>query len=334
MDVPEHTPQSRAELDKDLMLDLCRTMSYIRAVDERMQSLIRSGQVTNSFNPTRGQEAMAVGVAAAMAPGDYFCTTWRGMHDQLARGVDLGRLFAEYFGRSDGLCSGKGGPMHIFDASKGLLLTSGIVGGGLTVAAGIGLACKLLNNGRICVANFGDGASNIGAFHEALNLASVWQLPVVFACQNNRYAEYTPYSVSTSVDRISTRAVAYGMPGNTVDGTDPLAVFAAMRAAVIRAREGGGPSLVEGILWRMGGQTVGDDQAYVPASYFADAEQNDPVPTFRKRVVVQGYSTASELADMDAEIKSAIDAAVAFALASEAPHSTELLTDVYAGGAA
>ena len=220
--------------------------------------------------------------------------------------------------------------MHITHPASGLMVTTGIVGGGIPIANGLALATQLRGEDRVTVCNFGDGASNIGAFHEALNLAAVWHLPVIFLCQNNGYAEHTAQSDSTPVERIAQRAEAYAMAGVTVDGNDPIAMYAAVAAAVERAREGGGPTLLEATTFRFMGHFVGDDSSYIDGDELAAAMAADPVPAFRARLVADNHASEADLVAIEKRIAIEVAAAAEFALSSPFPDVSELRVDVYA----
>jgi pyruvate dehydrogenase E1 component alpha subunit len=304
-------------------------MTQVRQCEERLRTLIMSGQIRIAIWLPWGQEAVAAGVAAALRPDDYVVTTYRGMHDQLAKGVALKPLWAEYLGKASGLCKGKGGPMHIADPASGLVAASGIVGGGIPIANGCALASKLRGDGKVTVCNFGDGASNIGGFHEALNLAALWRLPVIFLCQNNGYAEHTAASDSQVNAHVADRAAGYGMVGVTVDGNDPVAVFSAVDEAVARARNGAGPTLVEAVAYRFAGHYLGDMQSYVPEEWLAAAAAADPVPAFRARLLQTGDASEEDLQAIEKRVGAELDEAVAFAMSSPDPDPAELLRDVY-----
>ena len=220
--------------------------------------------------------------------------------------------------------------MHITHPASGCMVTTGIVGASMPIACGLGLASHLRGDGRVTIANFGDGASNIGAFHESLNLASVWKLPVVFVCQNNQYAEHTPMRVGTAIDRIADRAASYSMPGVNVDGNDPVAVYAAAREAIERARGGGGPTLIEAVTFRFNGHVIGDAGDYIPKDEYAAAKLKDPYPAFRTFLVEQGHGDEAELDAIDAAVRAEIEEAVRFAYDSPFPELIELKRDVFA----
>jgi len=244
--------------------------------------------------------------------------------------VPMDQLWAEIAGKVTGTCKGKGGPMHITHPASGVMVTTGIVGSSMPIANGLALAAQIRGEDRVAVAYFGDGASNIGAFHESLNLAAIWKLPVVFVCQNNRYGEHTKYEASTAAKKISDRAAGYQMPGVTVDGNDPLAMYAAAREAVERARAGGGPTLIEAMTFRFHGHVFGDMDGYMGKGEKDAWIAKDPVPAFRAWLVEQGHVAEGELAALEAGIDKQIDAAVEFALSSAVPDVAELRRDIFA----
>jgi pyruvate dehydrogenase E1 component alpha subunit len=308
-------------------------MTKIKQCDERLRSMLIAGHVALLYHPPRGQEAISAAVTVNLNPDDYVVTTYRGMHDQLAKGVPLKELWAEYLGKVTGCCKGKGGPMHITHVTSGLMVNTGIVGSGIPIANGLALASQLKGDGRVVVANFGDGASNIGAFHEALNMAQLWKLPVVFVCQNNRYGEHTAIADHQAVEHISDRAAGYGMVGVTVNGNDPAEMWAAARTAIDRARRGDGPTLIEALTYRFGGHYFpGDPGDYMPKQEYDAALAADPVPAFRARLIAEGHASEDDLAAIEKRIEGELDEAVQFALDSPFPDLAELLTDVYAEG--
>jgi TPP-dependent pyruvate/acetoin dehydrogenase alpha subunit len=312
------------------LVGIYRTAKLIQLVDERIRGLLMSGEIALSYYSPRGQEIVAAATAASLRPEDYVVTTYRGIHDQIAKGVPLRPLLAEYFGKVDGSCKGKGGPMHVTHPDSGVMLTTGIVGSGLPIANGLALAAQLRGEPRVVVTNFGDGASNIGAFHEALNLASLWTLPVIFLCQNNGYAEHTLFANGTSCASIADRAGGYGMPGVTVDGNDPQHMFDAAAVAIDRARAGGGPTLLEARTFRFMGHFFGDDSSYIDPDIYADRLARDPVPALRSALLAEGHAEEAELAAIEQEHTRQIDDAVEFARASDYPDVAELGRDIYA----
>jgi pyruvate dehydrogenase E1 component alpha subunit len=306
-------------------------MVLIAACDDALRRAISAGTVTMAYYSPRGQEAVAAGFAAALRDDDHLVTTYRGLHDHIAKGVPLRPLLAEMLGRAAGTGKGKGGPMHVVWPDAGLMLTTGVVGSGLPIACGLAWAGQRAGNGRVTVASFGDGASNIGAFHEACNLAAVWRLPVVFLCQNNRYGEHTAFADHQRTERVSDRAAAYAMPGVTIDGNDPLAVHAAVSAAVDRARGGDGPTLIEAVTYRLYGHVFGDRMTYVPAGELDAAWSAEPVGRFRLRLIDTGILTEETAQEIEAECGRLVAETLDDVLTLAEPGADELLTDVVAG---
>jgi TPP-dependent pyruvate/acetoin dehydrogenase alpha subunit len=320
-------PETR--VDKSILVDIYRRMALIQRSDERFRAVIKSGKIVAPYYSPRGQEAIPAAVSVNLTDDDYICTIYRGIHDMLAKGVPSRLLWAEIAGKATGTCKGKGGPMHITHPESGVMVTTGIVGSSMPIANGLALAAQIRGEKRVAVAYFGDGASNIGAFHEALNMAAVWKLPVLFVCQNNGYGEHTRYELATSAKQISDRAIGYQMPGVTVDGNDPLAVYAAAREAVARARAGEGPTLIEARTFRFFGHVFGDADAYMAQGEKEAAMARDPVPRFRSWLI-EGGVPEGDLATLEAAIEHEIDEAVAFALDSPVPDLAELQRDVLA----
>lgn len=320
---------NRATPDAATQLEIYRRMALIKANDERSRKVIMSGRLVMPYYSPRGQEVIPSAISVNLTDDDYICTIYRGSHDQLAKGLPLKDLWAEVAGRTTGTCKGKGGPMHVTYPSKGIMVTTGIVGSTMPIANGLAWGSQLKGDGRVTVASFGDGASNIGAFHESLNLAAVWKLPVVFVCQNNEWGEHTTYDKTSNVP-VADRAAAYGMPGERVDGNDPFAMFAAAKQAIDRARAGEGPTLIEAMTYRFFGHVFGDQDAYMDKARKAEAMANDPVPRFRAKLIETGVASEDQLAAMEAGIEAEIDEAVEFALASPFPGVEELSRDVFA----
>jgi TPP-dependent pyruvate/acetoin dehydrogenase alpha subunit len=314
---------------RDTLVDIYRRATLIKQNDERFRSAIKSGKLAMVYYSPRGQEIIPSAVSVNLTNRDYIVTIYRGIHDMLAKGVPVKLLWAELGGRVTGTCKGKGGPMHVTHPASGVMVTTGIVGASLPIANGLALAAQLRGEDRVAIAYFGDGASNIGAFHEALNLASVWKLPVVFVCQNNQYGEHTKLAKSTAVPNVALRAVAYQMPGITVDGNDPLAMYRVSKEAIDRARSGGGPTLIEANTFRFFGHVLGDNDAYMDSGQKAAAMARDPVPLYRAWLISAGHATDGELSQMEAEIEEEIDAALEFTLGSAFPDAAELRRDVF-----
>jgi len=317
------------QIDPKVLVEIYRKMTLLKQNDERFRAVIQSGRIVGSYYSTRGQEVIPSAISVNLNSDDYVCTIYRGIHDSLAKGAPMKALWAEIAGRATGSCKGKGGPMHITHPGVGVMVTTGVVGSSMPIANGLAWASQIRGDGKIAVANFGDGAANIGAFHESLNLASVWKLPVVFVCQNNRYAEHTKFEVGTAIDQISKRAAAYSMPGVTVDGNDPLAMYAAAKEAVDRARAGEGPSLIEAMTFRFHGHLLGDMDAYMDPGEKEGWIKKDPVPAFRTWLIAQGHATEDQLGAMERAIASEIEDAMNFALSSPYPDAAEMRRDVY-----
>jgi acetoin:2,6-dichlorophenolindophenol oxidoreductase subunit alpha len=325
---------TESSVGAETRIRLYRTAARILAFDEKYRSLMHGGEIGGTYYSPRGQEFAAACVADHLCRRDYVVTTYRGVHDQIAKGVPLRDLWAEHLGKATGSCRGKGGPIHVTSPAHGLMLTTGVAGAGLPIANGLALASKLRNTGQVTVANFGDGAGNTGAFHESLNLASIWKLPVVFVCQNNWWAANTRLEAATSVSNIADRADGYSMPGVTVDANDPVALYKAAGRAIDRARRGEGPTLLEALTYRLCGHYFGDEDEYIPEAERMAAVAADPVPRYRRRLLDEGLATAAQLDDIDLAAKHEVDDAVAWAFEQPLPDPTELATDVYAPDAA
>ena len=312
------------------LLDIYRRMIRIERNDDATRAQIRRGRITAPYYSARGQEVIPAAISHLLNDDDKICTIYRGIHDMVAKDMPLRPLWAEITGRVDGTCKGKGGPMHLTYPEKGIMVTTGIVGSSMPIANGFGWAALLDGSRQVTIAYFGDGASNIGAFHEALNLASVWKLPVIFVCQNNGFAEHTRYENGTSVDRIAKRAIGYGMPGFTVDGNDPDAMYAAAFEAIERARNGEGPTLLECKTFRFMGHVFGDDDKYMTQEEKDAAIAIDPLPRFRRRLIDDGIATEADLETMKTAIEDEVQDAIAFALDCDYPSVDELRRDVFA----
>ena len=315
-------------MDREKLLDIyTRTMRAARS-DEKFRSLLMTGKLAVLYYTYRGQELASAAMMAALEPTDYLVTTYRGQHDQITKGVPFGPLYAEIAGRVTGTCKGKGGSMHITHPESGVMVTTGVVGSGLPIANGLALASQNRGDKRVTVTCFGDGATNIGAFHEAMNMAQLWQLPVIFFCQNNRYGEHTAFADHTKVSSIASRAAAYNMRAVTVDGNDAEAMYAAAQDAVDRARAGEGPTLIEAMCYRMLGHFFGADFSYMPAEHLAEMAAADPLPRLRSLMLERQF-TETELDAIVAGIDAELDAAAEFAFASALPGPEELTIDVF-----
>lgn len=316
--------------DAAQLLEIYSKATLIKQNDDHIVRQIKAGRLVCPFYSTRGQEIIPSALSILLNDDDYVSTIYRGTHDMVAKGFPLPDMWAELAGRVTGTCKGKGGPMHLTCAEKGVMVTTGIVGSSMPIATGLGWAARLKDKGQVSIANFGDGASNIGAFHESLNMAALWELPVIFICQNNRFAEHTSFANSTKIERISTRAAGYGMPGVTVNGNDADEMYGAAKEAVDRARAGGGPTLIEAITFRFNGHVLGDAGHYIPKEQLAAAKEADPVPALRARLIAEGIATDAELSAIEADFKQQIEAAANAALAAPYPDVVELKRDVFA----
>ncbi len=331
MTSPEVAPSSIG-IAGDRRLHLYRMMLDARLFEETAHKLFFEGLVKGTSHLATGQEAVAAGFAAAMRPDDLSFCTYRGHTHTLLRGADMARLMAELLGRANGICGGKGGSMHLTQVDVGAMGSYAIVGAHLPIAAGAAWAAQARGSGQVAVAFFGDGATNIGAFHEALNLAAVWDLPVVFVCENNLYMEYTPIGAVTAVPNpAADRASAYGLEGIVVDGNDVEAVYAVASAALEKARSGGGPSLIEAKTYRHGGHSRADPGAYRPDEEVQEWLSRDPLPAFRARLEASGID-ASVLDEVEAEAKATVAAATEVARSAPIPAPESLETQVWADG--
>ena len=312
------------------LLEIFRRAITIRLNDERVIKEMMSGRLVTPYYSARGQEIIPSSVMLNMNNDDYLSTIYRGTHDMVAKGFPLDLMWAELAGRITGSCKGKGGTMHLTHPETGSMVTTGIVGSSMPIATGLGWAAKLNGKQQVALACFGDGACNIGAFHESLNFAAVFNLPVIFLCQNNRYAEHTSMKKSTKVERYSTRAAGYGMEGVTVNGNDPEEMYGAAKWAIDRARAGEGPTFIEAMTFRFNGHLIGDPGEYIPKSEMENYKANDPVPQLRQRLLDDGIADSASLEAIEAGIKDRIEAAVTAAYAADYPDVAELKRDVFA----
>ena len=319
-------------VDRATRLNLYRSMTNIRLVEKRAYDLFLQNQIKGTSHLALGQEAIAAGFGVAMRPDDYTFATYRGHAHTLARGASMTGVMAELLGRANGLMAGRGGSMHLTDVEHGMMGSYAIVGAHLPIAAGAAWSAQLRGSGQAVVCFFGDGATNIGAFHEALNLAAVWRLPVVFVCENNQYMEYTPIRAVTAVPRpAADRAAAYGLAPIVVDGNDADLVCAAARTALKLARAGGGPTLIEALTYRHGGHSRADPGKYRPQSEVDEWLARDPLPAYRSRLTAAGVDS-HVLDHIDARAREAVDRATEEAKAGAPPGEELLLTEVWADG--
>ena len=319
-----------AGLDPGRLHDMLRTMLAIRQFDQRALELYREGVMRGTTHPYIGMEGVAVGTCAALRPGDRITSTHRGHGHCLAKGGDPRLMMAELLGKATGYCKGKGGSMHIADVDAGILGANGIVGGGIGLATGAALAAQLAGRDEVTVCFFGDGALNQGVLHESANLAAIWNLPVVYVCENNQYAMSARADKFTSVPDPTVRASAYGFPGFSCDGMDVLAVYRTAADAVARARAGTGPSLVVCVTYRFFGHHVGDPLNYRDPAEVDVWRARDPIERFRRELIEHGVMTAEQAEALQADVVREIEAAIAFARSSPEPEVDTLMEDIYA----
>jgi pyruvate dehydrogenase E1 component alpha subunit len=305
-------------------------MVLMKAADDRLSKGIGTGEFMCVYWPSRGQEAVAAAMGVTLRTDDRLVTTYRGLHDLIGKGVPLEEIYGEMMGRTAGASRGKGGTMHIAKPEVGVMLSTGIVGAGPPVGVGLAMAAKRSGSDRVTVVSFGDGATNTGSFHEAANMAALWDLPMVLVCQNNQYAEMTPTEHTMKIETVAQRAAGYGMPGVRVDGNDPLAVAEALAEAIGRARDGQGPTFIECVTFRFRGHYFGDRAPYIPKAQLDAALAADPVPRFREHLVDSGIATDEELAGIDEGALIKVEEAIQAVLSSDAPSADELDRDVYA----
>jgi len=318
------------QLPREMLVGMYRKMLEIRFFEEKVFDLYGQNLVPGTIHLYAGEEAIAVGVCTALQRDDYITSTHRGHGHCIAKGADLKRTMAEILGKETGYCKGKGGSMHIADFSIGMLGATAVVGAGIPIAVGAGLSIKLRKTRQVVACFFGEGASNQGTFHEGINMASVWRLPVIFVCENNLYAMGTRQSRIMNIENIADRAVAYGIPGIAVDGNDVLAVYEATVKAVERARKGEGPTLIECKTYRHKGHSRVDPARYRPKEEVEEWLAKDPIKRFREKLLQTKTLTEAEIQRIENEVAAEIEEAVKFAMESPYPEPEEALEDVYA----
>lgn len=309
--------------------DALRKMHLIRQFEEGAEESYMRGLIHGTMHLSIGQEASAMGICLPLTNDDQITSTHRGHGHCIAKGADVGKMFAEFFGKTTGYCRGRGGSMHIADVTTGNLGANGIVGGGIPIAVGAALTSKQLKTGKVVVSFFGDGANNEGAFHEALNMASIWKLPVIFVCENNGYGMSTSVERATAVPNIADRAAAYAMPGVIVDGNNLSEVAEAMHAAVERARRGDGPTLIESKTYRWRGHSKSDRNRYRTKDEIEDWMSRDPIIRLEKEMLEFGVVTQADLDAIRDSVKAEIEAGIEFAKSSPAPEIKNLERYVY-----
>lgn len=318
------------DLSKDKLVEMLRKMLEIRFFEEKVFELYGQNLVPGTIHLYAGEEAVAVGVCSALKKEDYITSTHRGHGHCIAKGADLKRTMAEILGKKMGYCKGKGGSMHIADFSIGMLGATAVVGAGLPIAVGASLSAKLRGTDQVAVCFFGEGASNQGTFHESINMASTWKLPVVFICENNLYAMGTRQTRVMAIENVADRAVGYGIPGITVDGNNVLAVYAATKKAVERARKGEGPTLIECKTYRRKGHSRVDPAKYRPKEEVEEWLRKDPIGLFKETLLRESVLSEREIKDTENQVLHEIEQAVKFAVESPYPMPQEALDDIYA----
>jgi len=316
--------------ERERLVEMYRKMLRIRLFEDELFYLFLKGTMPGTMHQYQGEEAVAVGVSENLRKEDYVFSTHRGHGHCIAKGASLDKAMAELYGKETGLCKGFGGSMHLVDVSVGFLGSTGIVGAGIPMATGAGLSIKLRKTDQVAVCFFGDGATNTGAFHEGINLAAIWELPVLFVCENNLYAVSTHVSRAMRIKDIASRASSYGIPGSVVDGNDVLEVYKASCEAIQRARAGKGPSLLECKTYRHKGHARFEPSRYRPKEEVEEWLKKDPIPRFKEKLVETNALTIEEAEKIESEVSSAVEKAIRFAEASPLPNPDDVLKYVYA----
>ncbi|MCO5208037.1 MAG: thiamine pyrophosphate-dependent dehydrogenase E1 component subunit alpha [Anaerolineae bacterium] len=324
------TKLKESGLDSATLLEALRKMHLIRLFEEKAESLYALGKIHGTMHLSIGQEASAVGSCLALQPDDYILSTHRGHGHCIGKGAEPKLMMAEFFGKEVGYCRGRGGSMHIADVAGGNLGANGIVAGGIPLSAGVGLSIQMQQQDKVCLTFFGDGAANEGAFHESLNLAAIWDLPVVYICENNQYGMSMSVERACAVERISQRAAAYDIPGMTVDGNDLFAVYGTVKEAVDRARAGDGPTLIESVTYRWRGHSKSDRQRYRSRDEVKEWMEKDPIARLEKALLSAEIVSEADLEQVANAARKTIEDSVAFAEAAADPDPASILEGVYA----
>ncbi len=319
-----------ADLSPERLHDLLHQMLLIRAFEESAEQLYLQGMIHGTMHLSIGQEGSAVGACAALRPSDYILSTHRGHGHCIAKGARADQMMAEFFGKETGYCRGRGGSMHMADVDTGNLGANGIVAGGVPMAAGVGLSIQMQRQDRVVLVFFGDGATNEGAFHESLNMASIWNLPVIYFCENNQYAMSMAITRASKIDKLSDRAAAYGIPGVTVDGNDLLEVYRVTLEAAEQARSGGGPTLIEARTYRWKGHSKSDKQRYRTKEEVKEWQERDPIARLAQKMIEASILTEEDLATLQTRVDQEIAEAIEFAKVSPEPDPATILEGVYA----
>lgn len=319
-----------AGLSDDELAEMYHLMLVTTLADERSAREAKAGRLQAAFYPVRGMEAVCAAMGAVLDADDKMVSTYRNLGDALAKGATLRSIMAELYGRAPGMSGGKGGPMHLQDQAVGFTATTGIVGQGLPLAVGLAMATQLDGESRSIVTTFGDGATSIGTYHESMNFAALWKLPIVFICQNNQWGEHTAIADYAPDVELAKRAASYAMPTQRVDGFDPIASTRAIREAVERARAGGGPTFLEFMHYRLTGHTGTADFSYVPKDELAAAMERDPAPNFRRWLAERGIFDDDALTEIERRAQADVDDAFTYAEASPFPDPATIDSDVFA----
>ena len=317
--------------DTDKARTALEKLMRIRAFEDKVHESFVAGLVHGTTHLCQGQEAVSVGTVMALRDDDYLTYTYRGHGPCIARGMSAEGAFAEIFGRETGVSKGLGGSMHLTDMDLGLIGSFAIVGAGLPVAVGAAITAERAGKGQVAVTYFGDGATNIGGFHESMNLAAAWKLPVIFVCENNLYGEYSPIRSTTPIDDIAVRATSYAMPGKIVDGNDVVAVYDVAEEAINHARSGGGPTLIECKTYRQCGHSRSDPAKYRPPGELDEWLARDPIVQFKERLIDESILGSDEIAEMEARVLEEIDGAAEAAAQAPWPEERNLIPETYAG---
>lgn len=312
-------------MENKTKISILETMLKIRKAERKLAVMFRQGKVPSGAHLYEGEEAIAAGICALLRTDDMIASTHRGHGHCIAKGMDPKRMIAEVCGKATGCCGGKGGTMHMFDPRIGIMGTIGIVGGGMPIASGLGLSCKLRKTDQVAVSFFGDGASNNGAFHESINLAALWKLPVIFVCENNQYATSVSVQRSTPIANIADRAIGYGIPGFSIDGNKADVVYETAEEAIRRARAGEGPTLIECKTYRIRGHFEGDDSLYRCKEEVEEARKGDPIEYWKGVLIAEGVIDEAKFEELDAKYEQLIDEAAAFADESPMPKPEDAL---------
>ncbi len=320
---------NKIKISQNKLIQMYTTMVRIRQFEDRVYLLFLGGEMPGTIHLSQGQEAVAAGVCANLRKDDLITSTHRPHGHAIAKGVPVRSLMAELFARKTGCCEAKGGSMHVGDIDAGMVPAIAIVGGSIPVATGLALACKMMRLNRVVISFFGDGASNTGAFHEAVNMGAIWNLPVVYVCENNLYGASTHVSKVMKIKDIVDRATSYGLPGKVVDGNDVFSVYEAAREAVLRAREGKGPTLLECKTYRRGGHSRSDACRYRPSEEEKVWLAKDPIPRAREKLIKMGILTSERVKELEEKAKEEIEEAIDYARKSPFPRPEDTLTNVF-----